>query len=62
MINVGCGADGRMYPAMCGAADDRIGILEVPEAKKCAKVQRGHGRFNLSIDGKNEKLGARSLR
>lgn len=32
-MNVNCGTDGRMYPAMCGAPDGRIGILEVPEAK-----------------------------
>ena len=46
MINVGCGADGRMYPAMCDATDGRIGILEVPEAKVC-KGAKGQGRFNL---------------
>ena len=33
VLNVSCGSDGRVYPAMCGAADGHIGILEVPEAK-----------------------------
>lgn len=40
-MNVSCGVDGRMYPAMCGAADGRIGILEVPEAKVAAAAARG---------------------
>ncbi|MBU5612423.1 hypothetical protein [Geomonas azotofigens] len=25
-----CGVDGRMYPAVCGAPDGRIGIFEIP--------------------------------
>ena len=40
-MNVSCGVDGRMYPAMCGAADGRSGILEVPEAKVAAAAARG---------------------
>jgi len=40
-INVSCGVDGKMYPAMCGAADGRIGILEVPEAKVSAAAALG---------------------
>lgn len=36
VMNVSCGTDGRIYPAMCGAPDGRIGILEVPEAKVSA--------------------------
>ena len=40
-MNVNCGTDGRMYPAMCGAADGRIGILEVPEAKASAAAALG---------------------
>lgn len=40
-INVNCGTDGRMYPAMCGAADGRIGILEVPEAKVAVAAALG---------------------
>jgi len=35
-MNASCGTDGRLYPAMCGAADGHIGILEVPEAKVSA--------------------------
>lgn len=25
-----CGADGKLYPTVCGTADGRIGIMEVP--------------------------------
>lgn len=41
VMNVSCGTDGRMYPAMCGAPDGRIGILEVPEAKVSAATALG---------------------
>ena len=41
VINVHCGTDGRMYPAMCGAPDGRIGILEVPEGKVSAATALG---------------------
>lgn len=40
-MNVSCGVDGRMYPAVCGAADGRIAILEVPEAKATAAAALG---------------------
>lgn len=40
-MNLSCGVDGRMYPAMCGAADGRIAILEVPEAKASAAAALG---------------------
>ncbi len=40
-MNVNCGTDGRMYPAMCGAPDGRIGILEVPGAKVSAAAALG---------------------
>lgn len=42
VINVNCGTDGRMYPAMCGASDGRIGILEVPESKVSAAAALGY--------------------
>ena len=41
VMNVNCGTDGRIYPAMCGAADGRIGIMEVPEAKASAAAALG---------------------
>lgn len=41
VMNVHCGTDGRMYPAMCGAPDGRIGILEVPEGKVSAAAALG---------------------
>ena len=41
VMNVHCGTDGRMYPAMCGAPDGRIGILEVPESKVSAAAALG---------------------
>lgn len=40
-MNVNCGTDGRMYAAMCGAPDGRIGIMEVPEAKVAAATALG---------------------
>lgn len=40
-MNVQCGTDGRVYPAMCGAPDGRIGILEVPEGKVSAAAALG---------------------
>lgn len=41
VINVNCGTDGRMYPAMCGAPDGRIGILEISEGKVSAAAALG---------------------
>ena len=41
VMNVHCGTDGRMYPAMCGAPDGRIGILEIPENKVSAAAALG---------------------
>lgn len=41
VMNVSCGTDGRMYPAMCGAPDGRIGILEIPESKVNAAAALG---------------------
>ena len=41
VMNVHCGTDGRMYPAMCGAPDGRIGILEVPEGRVSAATALG---------------------
>lgn len=41
VMNVSCGTDGRIYPAMCGAPDGRIGILEVPEGKLSAASALG---------------------
>lgn len=39
--NVSCGTDGRMYTAMCGAPDGRIGIMEIPEHKVAAAAALG---------------------
>ena len=41
VLDVSCGSDGKMYAAMCGAADGRIGILAVPEAKVSAAAALG---------------------
>lgn len=41
VLDVSCGTDGRMYPAVCGAADGRIGILEVPEGRAAAAAALG---------------------
>jgi len=40
-MNVSCGTDGKMYPAMCGAPDGRIGIVGVPEDKVAAAAKLG---------------------
>lgn len=54
VTNVNCGTDGRMYPAMCGAPDGRIGILEVPEAKISAAGALGFAPLsNLPEASKN---------
>jgi hypothetical protein len=36
-----CGGDGKMYAAVCGAADGRIGIFEVPAAQARAASALG---------------------
>lgn len=41
VLDVSCGTDGKMYPAVCGAADGRIGILVVPEARLAAAAALG---------------------
>lgn len=41
VMNVSCGTDGRIYPAMCEAPDGRINILEVPEGKVPAAAALG---------------------
>ena len=33
VLAASCGVDGNIYPAVCGAADGRIGIFEVPASK-----------------------------
>lgn len=40
-LNVSCGRDGKIYPAVCGAADGHIGVLEVPEVKVSAAQSLG---------------------
>lgn len=36
-----CGSDGRMYPAMCGAADGRIGIFDIAAGDAAAAAKLG---------------------
>ncbi len=36
-----CGSDGRMYPAMCGAADGRIAIFDIAAADAAAAAKLG---------------------
>ena len=33
VLGSSCGSDGRIYPAMCGASNGRIGIFEIPRAQ-----------------------------
>lgn len=37
----GCGADGRMYPSVCGSGDGRIVVVKVPASQ--AREARSHG-------------------
>lgn len=41
VLDVSCGTDGKMYPTVCGAADGRIGIFAVPEARVAAAKALG---------------------
>jgi hypothetical protein len=36
-----CGSDGRMYPAMCGAADGRIGAFDIAASQAEAAARLG---------------------
>lgn len=36
-----CGSDGRMYPAVCGAADGRIGIFDIAASDAAAAAKLG---------------------
>lgn len=55
VLSVTCGTDGRMYPAMCGAPDGRIGILEVPEGKVTAAAALGFARLS-SLPGASKTV------
>ena len=41
VLTSACGADGNVYAAVCGAADGRIGIFEIPAAQTQAASQLG---------------------
>lgn len=41
VLDVSCGTDGKMYMAVCGAADGRIGIFDVAEAELPAAAALG---------------------
>ena len=41
VLSAHCGTDGRMYIAVCGAGDGRIGIFEVPEKQAEAALALG---------------------
>lgn len=41
VMRASCGTDGRMYAAMCGAPDGRIGIFEIPEAEAARALKLG---------------------
>ena len=45
-----CGHDGRMRPQMCGAADGRIVIVEVPASNKDAATALGFAPLSLRPD------------
>ena len=41
VLDASCGTDGKMYIAVCGAADGRIGIFDVAEDKLPAAATLG---------------------
>jgi hypothetical protein len=41
VITSSCGRDGRMHPAVCGAADGRIGIFDIAAADAAAAAKLG---------------------
>lgn len=41
-----CGADGKVYPAVCGADDGRIGIFEIPAEQAPAASGAGFAPLN----------------
>jgi len=41
VLSANCGTDGRMYIAVCGAGDGRIGIFEVPATQAEAALALG---------------------
>jgi hypothetical protein len=41
VLAVGCGTDGRMRPMVCGAADGRIAIIEIPAEHLAAADRLG---------------------
>jgi hypothetical protein len=41
VLAASCGVDGNLYPAVCGAADGRIGIFEVPASKAQSALPDG---------------------
>jgi len=41
VLSSACGLDGNVYASVCGSADGRIGIFEVPEAKAQAASSLG---------------------
>ena len=49
-----CGTDGRMRPAMCGAADGRLAIFEIPAAQWTAAQALGYVRLDTMPDAQRE--------
>jgi hypothetical protein len=49
-----CGSDGRMRPAMCGAADGRLAIFEIPAAQWAAAQALGYVRLDSMPDAQRE--------
>lgn len=49
-VSTGCGVDGMMRPAVCGAPDGRIFIVDVPAAQAPAAAALGLARLNKLPD------------
>jgi len=52
VMNVNCGTDGRIYPAMCGAPDGRVAIFELSSADAQASSKLGFAPLSTLPDAK----------
>lgn len=50
----GCGIDGRMRPAVCGAGDGRIAIFDIPASQVGSALNLGFVRLSSLPDAQRE--------
>jgi hypothetical protein len=41
VVSVGCGRDGNIRPMLCGLPDDRIAVIELPDAQRALARAQG---------------------